>query len=79
MVRQRMNTRWDEKNVHTQCLKCNHFSEGEQFKMAEHIDEEYGEGTAKLLIVLSKINRKWIKFELEGMIEHYKKKIKEME
>jgi hypothetical protein len=48
--RGRMGTRFDEKNVHIQCVYCNRFLEGQQFKHGQHIDWLYGKGTAERLI-----------------------------
>ena len=42
-------TRWDEVNVQVQCVKCNMFRQGEQYKFGLYLDERYGKGTAKEL------------------------------
>ncbi|RUA15245.1 MAG: recombinase, partial [Flavobacteriia bacterium] len=45
--RKHMSTRFDEENCQVQCIKCNMFSQGEQFKFGIHLDAKYGEGTAE--------------------------------
>ena len=79
MIRGRWNTRWHEKNVHAQCVRCNHWSEGQQKVMAKYIDEKYGAGWSEQLRILSMIRVKIQRYQIEGMIEHYTKKVKEME
>lgn len=75
--RQDLATRWDEKNVHLQCKRCNGFRGGEPEKMAAYIDSFYGPGTAESLRAQSKrpfkLSRSW----LEGKIKEYKGKIRE--
>ena len=39
--------RWDLVNVQVQCVACNCFRNGEQYKFAIYLDNEYGKGTAK--------------------------------
>jgi len=60
--------RWDERNAHGQCLKCNRFLHGEQYRHGLAIDRMYGEGTAELLEKLSKIT-------LKPTFEWYEEKI----
>ena len=51
-------TRYHEKNTGCQCVRCNTFNQGEQFKFSKYIDEKHGLGTAEQLDVLSKISCK---------------------
>ena len=48
-------TRFDEKNVHGQCQKCNRFEYGNQYEHGKRIDEIYGKGTADDLLLKSKM------------------------
>lgn len=47
-------TRYESKNCHAQCQKCNKYNSGEQYKHALAIDHMYGEGTAGYLLDMSK-------------------------
>lgn len=74
--RRHMSTRWDETNCKPQCLACNMFRQGEQFKFGKRLDLEYGEGTAELLEILSKKIIKFSPAEIKEKIEYYAAKIK---
>jgi hypothetical protein len=47
-------TRYESKNCHAQCQRCNKYNSGEQYKHALAIDHMYGEGTAGYLLDMSK-------------------------
>jgi len=76
--RDRKATRWDEKNVNAQCLRCNRFRSGEQYEHGLAIDRMYGTGTVDILKRLgsmrSKISASWLEYQ----IEEYRKKVKEL-
>ena len=40
-------TRFDEQNCAPQCVACNMFRGGEQYKFALNLDAKYGEGTSE--------------------------------
>ena len=40
-------TRWDEINVQVQCVKCNMYRQGEQYKFGMYLDQRFGDGTAE--------------------------------
>lgn len=46
-------TRWDELNVNLQCVGCNTFRAGEQYKYSLALEDKYGKGAAKKLQVKS--------------------------
>lgn len=71
--RVKMSTRWNEKNVKPQCVRCNIFRAGESWKFGQVLDAEYGAGTAQKLYILSNKMRKYSEAELEAMYEKYKK------
>jgi len=71
-------TRWDEVNVQVQCVKCNMFRQGEQYKFGMYLDQKYGEGTAEELEIRSKTIVKLNRTDYEEAIERYKQKIKEL-
>ena len=72
-------TRWDEVNVQVQCVKCNMFRQGEQYKFGMYLDQNYGEGTAEELEIRSKTIVKLNRTDYEEAIERYKQKIKELD
>lgn len=77
MTRSRYSTRWDEENARPQCGKCNMVNGGEQFIFAKKLNEE-SEGKADAIHVASLQTVKFYDWELEEMIEDYKKKLAEL-
>ena len=47
--RSHLATRFDEQNCQPQCVGCNMFKQGEQYKFSIALDSKYGEGTAQEL------------------------------
>ena len=68
--RKHYSTRWDSiiGNCQVQCVGCNMFKGGEQYKFGMKL----GEKKAKKLYMLAKETKKITNFELLEMIEHYK-------
>lgn len=66
--------RFDEKNAHGQCLKCNRFEYGNQFEHGVKVDSIYGKGTAENLLQKSKMFCKRSKFDYEMIAEEFKSK-----
>ena len=66
--RQHMATRWNEQNCAAGCRRCNRFEEGNKinWKMNEH--------TKNILIFAKNAVKKWVNFELEILIEDFKKR-----
>ena len=77
--RSKLSTRFDERNVNSQCKGCNNWGSGEQYKHGKAIDEKYGEGTAEQLEGMPKDGFKIDRVDYELMLLYYKKKIGEME
>lgn len=77
--RDRKATKYDEKNVHAQCITCNTFHAGKQFEMSLFIDKKYGPGTAESLLIKSKQFCKRTKYDLKVLSDHYRGKVKELE
>jgi hypothetical protein len=74
--RQHWGTRYDEKNVQSQCRKCNCFEQGEQAEFSKQVDLKYGAGTWGLLIIKKHLVRKRpSKFEIDALTKFYKQKI----
>ena len=70
--RKHMATRFDTENCQVQCIKCNMFSQGEQFKFGLNLDAKYGEGTAEELEFLARTTFKISRAEYEDYISYYK-------
>ena len=70
--RKHMATRFDNENCQVQCIKCNMFSQGEQFKFGLNLDAKYGEGTAEELEYLARTTFKISRAEYEDYISYYK-------
>jgi 5-methylcytosine-specific restriction endonuclease McrA len=64
-------TRWNEINVQVQCPKCNLFGQGEQYTFGVKLDEEYGKGTADMLINEARNTVKLSNDDLKELIEKY--------
>lgn len=75
MSRKHYSTRWDEENVEVQCMACNVYRYGEQYLFAKHLGQE----KADELLAKSRTMVKLKDWELEEMIEKYKKKLLELE
>lgn len=75
MSRKHYATRWDEENVEVQCMACNVYRYGEQYLFAKHLGQE----KADELLTKSRTMVKLKDWELQDMIEIYKKKLLELE
>ena len=71
-------TRWDEVNVQVQCVKCNMYRQGEQYKFGMYLDQRFGDGTAEELEQRAKTIVKLNRVDYEEAIERYKQKIREI-
>lgn len=71
-----MNTRFDEMNTAIQCKRCNGFEEGDKVNFRRALVKKYGEEAVLLLEYRGKLSKKWSRFELELLIEKYKKLVK---
>lgn len=77
--RDRLATRFDERNVNAQCKYCNRFRSGEQYLHGVNIDKKYYEGCAERLMIFSKA--KGCKLDLywiDTKLKYYKGKVKEL-
>jgi len=70
--RKHMATRFDEENCQVQCVACNMFRQGEQFKFGMNLDAKYGEGKAEELEFLARTIHKVSRVEYEEQISYYK-------
>ncbi len=74
MSRRHMATRWHEDNVKPQCVKCNMYSQGEQFKFAQALGLKLANKMQKLSITEYKLTTS----DLMYYIQEYKDKVKEL-
>ena len=72
-------TRWDEVNVQVQCVKCNMYRQGEQYKFGMYLDQRFGDGTAEEIEYRAKTIVKLNRVDYEEAIERYKQKIRELD
>ena len=70
--RRHHSTRWNEQNCQPQCVKCNMFEQGEQWKFGMALNIKYGEGTSKELEFLARTTLKKMRAEYEDDIRYYK-------
>jgi len=70
--RKHLATRWDSKNCQVQCVGCNMFKSGEQYKFSINLDSKYGEGTAEELELLARTIMKVSRIDYEDKISYYK-------
>ena len=66
-----MATRYDELNQ-IQCVACNMFRGGEQFRFAMNLDAKYGEGTAEEMQIKARQIQKFSRIDYEEKIGYYK-------
>lgn len=72
MSRKHYSTRWDEDNVKPQCVKCNMYNQGEQYRYSLYL----GKATSDMLHKKSQEIVKFSTIELQEMIDGYEAKIK---
>ena len=77
--RKHYSTRWNETNVQVQCVGCNVYRYGEQYKFGSLLDIKYGKGTADKLYQKAKGVVKLSTQDLEFLIKYYKEKVAELE
>lgn len=74
--RDRKGTRFNEKNCHAQCKRCNNHRSGEEFAHALAIDRLYGKGTAERLYALGSARCRLTKDDLDRIADEYRNKTK---
>ena len=70
--RKHLTTRWDLKNCQVQCVGCNMFKSGEQYKFSLALDGKYGEGTSEELEILATGTLKITRVEYKIFVSYYK-------
>jgi len=74
MSRKHYSTRWDENNVHPQCVACNVYRAGEQYKYSLYL----GKNLSDELYEASRKTVKFTNIELQEMILHYSTLVKKL-
>lgn len=67
-------TRWHPENVQVQCIKCNLYSQGEQYKFSQKL----GKKKSKELEELARSHIKYFRHEYEDFLEEYKQKVRKL-
>tara|TARA_R110000822_G_scaffold239674_1_gene369406 strand:+ start:105 stop:518 length:414 start_codon:yes stop_codon:yes gene_type:complete len=68
-----MATRYSEDgNCEVQCVACNMYRGGEQFRFAMNLDAKYGEGKAEELELFARTIVKFTRIDYEEKISYYK-------
>ena len=76
--RQHKATKYDERNVQSQCKRCNGFEGGKREVYKEEVNKRYGPQTWEKLEVMSRTTCKRDKFEIDVMTIHYKKEVEKL-
>ena len=74
MSRKHYSTRWDERNVKPQCVRCNIYNQGEGYLYSLYL----GDKLSKILLYESRELRKFTNIELEEMIKDYSERLKKL-
>ena len=74
MSRRHNATRWHLDNVKPQCVKCNMFNQGEQYRFSVNLGDLIAEEMERLSRTTMKLNLS----EIQGEIERYKALLKEL-
>jgi hypothetical protein len=74
MSRKYYSTRWNEENVQVQCVACNVYRYGEQYKFGIYLGKEKSEE----LLAESRKTLKITNYELIEKINYYKLKLEEL-
>ena len=69
--RQHLALRWDERNAHGQCLRCNHFLGGNEAEYYHALLKRYGQFTMNELMRRKHDNVKYTRTDLQEMIAKF--------
>lgn len=69
--RQYTATRWDDRNSHGQCSRCNRWLHGDQAAYYEALVQKYGQSTVSELMKLKRTTRKYTRSDLESLLARY--------
>ncbi len=77
--RRHMAARWDERNCHACCPRCNVFESGALDEYSRFIIDTYGRETFDELLSLKRTTKKWTRPELEELIAKYSAAARDLE
>lgn len=69
--------RYSDENVNAQCMQCNVYKYGEQYKYAQEVDLKFGQGTADRLYAQRHTSHKFTIQELQDIIEEAKANVQD--
>lgn len=70
--------RYDERNVSSQCLRCNYFLSGNLGNYRVALDKKFGKGTVDKLEQKANTSKPYSREKLRDLIKKYKNKIEEL-
>ena len=71
-------TRFSEENCQPQCVACNMFKGGEQFKFGLNLEAKYGEGKAEDLYRIARQIHKFTRRDYQDGISYYKDAVEKL-
>jgi len=71
--------RFNEKNCHCQCKRCNSWMEGEKVIYRQNLVKLYGEGEVDMMERESHKTYKWHKCDLIWQLQAYSQKVKDLD
>ena len=71
-------TRFNEENCQVQCVGCNMFKQGEQYKFSIYLEYAYGEGKAEELETLARTIVKFTRVDYKDKIAYYKSYVEKL-
>ena len=76
--RKHLATRFHEMNCFPQCVSCNIFKYGEQWKFGQFLDRNLGEGVSEELVILGNTILKISRIDYEEKITYYKSVVEKL-
>lgn len=76
--RRNKSVRWDEMNVHPECMYCNRFSSEPKIGYMNYMLETYGSEKIVGLTDRKNITKKWSRAELQELIDIYTERVKQL-
>ena len=76
--RKHLATRFHEMNCFPQCVSCNIFKYGEQWKFGKFLDRNLGEGVSEELVILGHTIFKISRIDYEEKITYYKSLVEKL-
>ncbi len=72
------NTRYDEQNVHVQCVNCNKWKSGNMAAYAAFMVAKYGQEIIVVMNQRSQIIKQWKRSELQELVKGWRVEIRKM-